>query len=177
MRGRATWSVVGAVVGSMLAGTGVASGPHLSSMAFRHGQPLHKRHTCDGADVSVPLSWDDPPPKTKSFAIIAEDPDAPVGSFVQWVIYDLPASTRALPRAVPARGTLKDGSKQGLNDFHRVGYGGPCPPPGKVHHYYFRLYTLDAMTKLPPRAPIDQVREAIHGHVLSVAEIMGTYQR
>jgi Raf kinase inhibitor-like YbhB/YbcL family protein len=100
-----------------------------------------------------------------------------VGSFVHWVLYDLPPTTRALPRGLPGRGSLADGAKQGFNEFHRVGYGGPCPPPGKVHHYWFRLYALDAVTDLPPRATVAEVRDAMRGHVLGVAEIMGTYQR
>ena len=149
----------------------------IKSSAFAPGQPIPKRYTCEGADVSVPLRWDDPPAGTKSFALIADDPDAPMGTWVHWVVYDLPAETRELPEGVSKQETLRDGTKQGLNDFRRVGYGGPCPPPGKPHRYFFKVYALDKKIGLPPRATKPQVLDAMKGHVLAEAQVMGTYKR
>lgn len=149
----------------------------IRSSAFSQGQPIPKKYTCGGADISVALAWTDPPPGTKSFALIADDPDAPMGTWVHWVAYDLPAETRELPEGVSKQETLQDGTKQGLNDFGRVGYGGPCPPPGKPHRYFFKLYSLDKKIALPPRATKPQILEAVKNHILAEAQLMGTYQR
>jgi len=149
----------------------------LSSPAFQAAAEIPKLHTCDGADVSPPLRWSGAPAGTKSFALIADDPDAPVGTWVHWVLYDLPADTTQLPQGVPKDETIAGGAKQGTNDFRRVGYGGPCPPPGRPHRYFFKLYALDAPTNLKPRATKAEVLRAIEGHVLVQAELMGTYGR
>lgn len=149
----------------------------LKSSAFQKDQPIPRKYTCDGLDVSVPLRWTDPPPGTKSFALIADDPDAPGGTWVHWVLYDLPADTRELPEGVPAQETLPNGAKQGLNDFRRVGYGGPCPPPGPVHRYFFKLYALDGRTNLRPRATKQQLLDAVKGHILAEAQLVGRYKR
>lgn len=150
----------------------------LKSSAFQHDQSIPRKYTCDGADVSVPLKWSDPPRGTKSFALIADDPDAPVGIWVHWVLYDLPADiTRSLPEGVPAQGTLKSGAVQGINDFKKVGYGGPCPPPGPTHRYFFKLYALDQKTLLKPGATKAQLLSAMEGHILAEAQLVGLYKR
>jgi Raf kinase inhibitor-like YbhB/YbcL family protein len=149
----------------------------IKSSAFDPGQPIPKKYTCEGVDVSVTLAWTDPPVGTKSLALIADDPDAPMGTWVHWVVYDLPAEARGLPDGVPKQETLRDGTKQGLNDFGRVGYGGPCPPPGKPHRYFFKLYALDKKIGLPPRATKPQLLDAMKKHILVEAQVMGTYKR
>ncbi len=149
----------------------------LSSPAFAAGAEIPKEHTCEGKDASPALSWGGAPSGTKSFALIADDPDAPVGTWVHWVIYDLPADASGLPGAMPKSATLTGGGKQGVNDFRKTGYGGPCPPPGRPHRYFFKLYALDAPTNLDPRASKADVLRAIEGHVLGQAELMGTFQR
>lgn len=149
----------------------------LSSSAFKTGAEIPRRHTCEGADLSPALAWDGATAGTKSFTLIADDPDAPVGTWVHWVVYDLPADTSKLPEGLPTTDTLSGGGKQGINDFRKTGYGGPCPPPGKPHRYFFKLYALDAPTNLKPRATKADVLRAIEGHVLAQAELMGTYRR
>lgn len=149
----------------------------LKSPAFGHGQPIPKRHTCDGGSASVPLTWPDPPKGTRGFVIIAEDPTVSEGSFVHWVVYDLPATTRKLPAGIPAHQSLRGGGKQGKNDLGKVGYAPPCPDPGKPHQYWFRIYAVDRPLDLPGGASPGQVREAMRTHVLRVAELMGTYAR
>lgn len=149
----------------------------LTSPAFVHEQAIPTSYTCDGDDVSIPLHWADAPPETRAFALVMEDPDAPAGSFTHWVLYDLPAKVRELEEGVPKVEQLPSGARQGLNDFHRVGYGGPCPPPGPPHRYYLTLYALDRPTNLGTLATKGQVLEAIRDHVLAQAQIMGRYQR
>lgn len=149
----------------------------IKSSVFTQGQPIPRKYACDGPDLSVPLTWTDPPAGTKSFALIADDPDAPMGTWVHWVLYDLPAEARQLPEGVPKKETLSDGSRQGMNDFGRIGYGGPCPPPGKPHRYFFKLYALDKKIGLPPRATKPQVLDAMKNHLLGEAQLMGTYKR
>ncbi len=149
----------------------------LSSPAFTAGAQIPKEYTCEGKDDSPALSWSGAPGGTKRFALIADDPDAPMGTWVHWVVYDLPGDASGLPRAVPTTETLTGGGKQGVNDFRKTGYGGPCPPPGRPHRYFFKLYALDAPTNLKPRASKAQVLRAIEGHVLGQAELMGTFQR
>lgn len=149
----------------------------LTSDAFTEGQPIPARHTCDGPDVSPTLRWDEAPVGTKNFALICDDPDAPAGTWVHWVIYGLPGRTCALPEDLPTTDTLPDGSRQGANDFKRTGYGGPCPPAGKPHRYFFKLYALDTELGLKPRATKQQLLKAMRSHVLAEASLMGTYQR
>lgn len=149
----------------------------LSSTAFESGQVIPKRFTGDGADVSPPLQWSDPPAQTMSFALICDDPDAPRGTWVHWVLFNLPADTRQLPEAVPTGQPLTGGAAQGTNDFGNVGYGGPAPPPGKQHRYFFKLYALDRQLELAAGATKDQLLAVCQGHVLAEAELMGKYQR
>ncbi|HEY8369194.1 MAG TPA: YbhB/YbcL family Raf kinase inhibitor-like protein [Thermodesulfobacteriota bacterium] len=149
----------------------------LTSPAFVHDQPIPIRYTCDGEDLSPPLHWTDPPDRTQAFALVAEDPDAPAGTFTHWLLYDIPVAARELEEGIPNDETLPTQAKQGLNDFGRVGYGGPCPPPGPAHRYYFTLYALSRPTTLGPRATKGMVLDAIRDHVLAQAQIMGRYQR
>jgi len=149
----------------------------LSSAAFPPGGEIPSKYACSGADVSPALSWNDPPAGTQSFALIADDPDAPVGTWVHWVAYDLPASARQLPEGVPKTEAIAGGGVQGQNDFRKTGYGGPCPPPGKPHRYYFKLYALDGKLNLKPGATKKVVEPAMEGHILAQAEVMGRFQR
>jgi Raf kinase inhibitor-like YbhB/YbcL family protein len=123
------------------------------------------------------LRWSDPPPKTKSFALICDDPDAPRGTWVHWVLFSLPGDRRQLEEGVPAQEVLPGGAKQVTNDFGKVGYGGPAPPPGKPHRYFFKLYALDTLLELAPRVTKDQLVAAMRGHVLAEGQLMGKYGR
>ncbi len=149
----------------------------VTSTAFQQGMAIPKQFTGDGADVSPPLSWSEPPSGTKSIALICDDPDAPRGTWVHWVLYNLPAQTRALDEGVPTTTTLASGAKQGKNDFGNIGYGGPSPPQGKPHRYYFKLYALAVEVDLAPGATKAQLSDAMKGHVLAEGSLMGTYQR
>lgn len=149
----------------------------LKSAAFSSGGDIPKKFTCDGADVSPALSWTEPPEKAASLSLIADDPDAPVGTWVHWVLYDLPASARELPEGVAKKENLDSGARQGRNDFGRIGYGGPCPPAGTPHRYFFKLYALDAKTNLKPGATKAELEKAMKGHILAQAELMGRYKR
>jgi Raf kinase inhibitor-like YbhB/YbcL family protein len=148
----------------------------LTSPAFGEGQPIPAQYTCEGDDLSPPLSWTEPPAGTRSLALINDDPDAPGQTWVHWLVYNLPPAVRALPEGVPAEGEQSDGTRQGQTDFGRVGYGGPCPPSG-THRYYFKLYALDVVLALRPGATKAQLERAMQGHVLAEAQLMGTYRR
>jgi Raf kinase inhibitor-like YbhB/YbcL family protein len=149
----------------------------LTSPAIDLGKTIPKQYTCDGADLSIPFTWTDPPAGTQSFALIGDDPDAPVGDWVHWVLYDLPADARELPEGVPPDKTRPDGSKHGQNDFGRSGYGGPCPPPGRPHRYTFTLYAVDRKLGMAPGAVKAQVLKALKGHTLAEARWMAHYGR
>ncbi|HLB82369.1 MAG TPA: YbhB/YbcL family Raf kinase inhibitor-like protein [Gemmatimonadales bacterium] len=150
----------------------------LTSTAFTEASAIPAKHTCDGADVSPPLAWSGAPEGTVSFALIADDPDAPAGTWVHWVMYNLPAATAELPENVAKVETLDlGGARQGRNDFHRPGYGGPCPPPGPAHHYVFSLFALDTMLQLRSAAQKKDVEAAMQGHTLGMAQLVGTYAR
>jgi Raf kinase inhibitor-like YbhB/YbcL family protein len=149
----------------------------LKSTAFVHEGDMPRNHTCDGADVSPALAWNDPPAGTQSFSLIMDDPDAPAGTWVHWVIYDLPAQAQELREGVPKEKELKDGSRQGRNDFSRLGYGGPCPPRGAAHRYFFKLYALDTRLALQPGSSKADLEKAMKGHILAQAQLMGRYKR
>jgi len=153
----------------------------LASPAFKNDEKIPKRFTADGKDVSPMLTWSGTPEKTKAFALIMDDPDAPPGTWVHWVLYDIPGKATELPEGVAkkeqALGTAKQGLCWGVYAFERVGYYGPKPPPGKPHHYSFRLYALDQELGLKPRATKPEVVKAMQGHILATAELVGTYQR
>jgi Raf kinase inhibitor-like YbhB/YbcL family protein len=148
----------------------------LTSTAFTEGGMIPAKYTCDGMDISPPLSWENIPEGTKSFAIICDDPDAPVGIWVHWVIYNLLPEVKELSEAIPAQRMLADGSMQGLNDFRKIGYGGPCPPGG-THRYYFKLYALDIMLDLEGEPTKSDLEAAMQGHILKQCQIMGRYKR
>ena len=149
----------------------------LTSAAFADGQPIPVKYTADALDISPPLAWSNAPAGAKSFALIADDPDAPAGTWTHWVIYDLPPATVSLAVDQIKVAQFKNGAKQGLNDFKKTGYNGPAPPPGKAHRYYFKLYALDAMTGLAPGATKADLLKAMDGHVLGEGKLMGRYQR
>jgi Raf kinase inhibitor-like YbhB/YbcL family protein len=148
----------------------------LTSSAFKDGEAIPRQYSCDGANVSVPLAWGDVPTSAQSLALIMDDPDAPSGMFVHWVLYNLPAQTRSLPEGTPADATLSNGGRNGVNGARRSGYTGPCPPSG-THHYHFKLYALDTTLTLNPGATKEQLLTAMNGHVLGQGELVGTYQR
>ena len=148
----------------------------ISSGAFGQGDTIPVEYTCDGSDISPPLVFSGIPGGTKSIALIMDDPDAPGGIWVHWVIYNMPADTRELAKGMPRAGTLPDGSRQGTSDFGKTGYSGPCPPSG-THRYYFKTYALDTVLDLQPGASKAQLENAMQGHVLAKAELMGKYAR
>jgi len=148
----------------------------LTSTAFVEGEPIPSKYTCDGEDISPPLQWRDPPEGTRSFALIVDDPDAPIGTWVHWVLYNLPAGTRNLAEAIPPDAELSDGSRHGNSSWRRLGYGGPCPPRG-THRYFFKLYALDTVLDLKAGANKKKLLRAMEGHILSQTELMGVYSR
>ncbi len=146
--------------------------------AFADGQLIPAKYTADGADVSPPLKWSGVPEGTRSLALLVDDPDAPVGNWTHWVLYELPASATELPERTPKMHVMPNGARQGLNDFKKPGYGGPAPPPGKPHRYIFTLYALDQHLALTPDTTTrKELSAAIQGHVLAQAQITGIYQR
>jgi Raf kinase inhibitor-like YbhB/YbcL family protein len=149
----------------------------VTSSMFQTGAPIPKQFTGDGADQSPPLKWSEPPSGTKSLALICDDPDAPRGTWVHWVLFHVPSQTRELEEGVPTTETLGNGAKQGKNDFGNIGYGGPAPPKGPPHRYFFKLYALDAVTDLPPGVTKAQLVDAMKGHILAEGQIMGKYGR
>ena len=149
----------------------------LDTKAFPKGGEIPSKYACTGEDVSPALSWSGAPQGTKSFALIVEDPDAPSGTFTHWIVYDLPAEARQLPENVSKTDDLSGGGRQGRNDFRRAGYGGPCPPPGKPHRYFFKLYALNSPLNLPAGASRREVEDALRGHVIAQAELMGKFGR
>ena len=149
----------------------------LTSSAFAPNGDIPREYTCDAEDASPALSWGEPPAGTQSIALIMDDPDAPGGTWVHWVFYELPAATRELPRDIPTQETFPDGSLQGWNDFRRIGYGGPCPPPGPAHRYFFKLYALDKRLDLPGGMTKADLLRALEGHILAQAELVGRYKR
>lgn len=156
----------------------------LSSSAFEPNRDIPAKYTADGEDISPPLHWEGVPEGTREFVLICDDPDAPTPDpWVHWVLYKIPGSIRSLPEGIPPKERLDQppGALQGVNSWHtgqRIGYRGPSPPPGSgVHHYHFKLYALDAPLDLPPGATKQEVLQAMEGHVLAQAELVGTYRR
>lgn len=149
----------------------------LTSTAFQQETTIPKHYTGDGADQSPMLRWSEPPAGTKCIALICDDPDAPRGTWVHWVLFNVPPQTRELEEGVPTTETLPSGAKQGKNDFGNIGYGGPAPPKGKAHRYFFKLYALDVTLDLPPGATKAQLENAMKGHILAEGQLMGKYQR
>jgi Raf kinase inhibitor-like YbhB/YbcL family protein len=149
---------------------------NLTSVFEPAGQ-IPARFTCDGRDDSPALRWSDVPDGVKSFVLIVDDPDAPGGTFVHWVLYDLPPEARALTEGIPPRGSVAGGGTQGLNDFGRVGYDGPCPPAGPAHRYVFTLSALDTRLGLARGQRAAAVQRAMQGHVRAGAQLVGRFQR
>jgi len=148
----------------------------LTSPAFKDGEMIPKVYSGDGEDISPPLEWSDIPPGTQGLALISDDPDAPAGDWVHWVVYNIPPGERLLSKAVPPDSVLPNGALQGITDFQRIGYGGPMPPSG-THRYYFKLYALDAPLALGPGATKKHVLREMEGHILGSAQLMGRYKR
>lgn len=148
----------------------------VKSAAFKDGEMIPMRYTCDGENISVPLAWSDSPANTASFAIICEDPDAPSGTWVHWIVFNIPPDTCELKEHVQKVSRLKDGSVQARTDYDVPGYGGPCPPSG-VHRYFFKIYALDTMIDLDESATKKTLVAAMKGHVLAQGQIMGRYRR
>jgi len=155
---------------------GEADGFALKSTAFAAGGMIPGLYTCQGRDISPPLSWTGAPSGTRSFALICDDPDAPMGTWVHWVYFNIPASVSSLPQAVPKTQKPSPGGVHGRSSFKDLGYGGPCPPWG-THRYFFRLYALDVLLDLKPEVEKGEVLKAMEGHVLGTAELMGTFRK
>lgn len=148
----------------------------LTSTAFKEGQPIPRQYTCDGVNVSPPLEWTGVPRNAKTLAIIADDPDAPAGTWVHWVLYNTPAKNIGFVENVPATENLKAGGFQGKNDFGKIGYGGPCPPSG-THRYFFKIFAVDTELPLKAGAAKADVEKAMEGHIVGQGQLMGTYSR
>ncbi len=148
----------------------------IKSPAFVPGGKIPWKYTCDGMDISPPLTWTSGPEGTKTFALICDDPDAPMGTWVHWVLFNLPADITEFSENVPPERELENGAKQGMNDFRKIGYGGPCPPGG-IHRYFFKLYALDAEINLEAGATKEELLKAMEGHILAEGQIIGRYER
>jgi Raf kinase inhibitor-like YbhB/YbcL family protein len=148
----------------------------ISSPVFSEGKMIPTRYTCDGPDVSPELSWSGVPEAAKSLALICDDPDAPMGTWVHWVLFNIPSSANGLTAEMPSDASLANGARHGTNDFRRLGYGGPCPPGG-THRYFFKLYALDAELDLESGITKAELLEAMQGHILAEGQLMGTYKR
>ena len=148
----------------------------ITSSAFSEDTMIPTRYTCDGPDVSPDLAWSGVPDTARSLALICDDPDAPMGTWVHWVLFNIPAGTSGLPAEIPPDAVLENGGRHGTNDFGRLGYGGPCPPGG-THRYFFKLYALATELDLASGITKAQLLEAMEGHILAEGQLMGTYQR
>jgi Raf kinase inhibitor-like YbhB/YbcL family protein len=149
----------------------------ITSSAFKNGEFIPAKYTGDGPDISPPLKWGTAPPNTKGFALVCDDPDAPVGTWVHWVVYNIPPDTLEFKEAMPKDATLPNGIRQGRTDFGSTGYGGPAPPTGKPHRYFFKLYALSSVIDLKPGATKAELTKAINGKIIAEATLMGKYQR
>ena len=148
----------------------------ISSSAFEDGGMIPSEYTCDGDDISPPLRWEDLPEKTKTIAIICDDPDAPGGTFVHWVLYDVPANKEHLDKGLPDDETFDNGTRQGITSFGKTGYGGPCPPSG-THRYFFKIYALDVKINTATIIDKEHLLKAMEGHLLGQGKLMGLYKR
>jgi Raf kinase inhibitor-like YbhB/YbcL family protein len=161
--------------------TTIKGGPAISfalkSTAFPNGGEIPRKYSCSGENISPALSWTDTPAQARSLALIADDPDAPAGTWTHWILWNIPAHSTSLPEGVPATESLDNGVRQGRNDFRRIGYGGPCPPPGRPHRYFFRLYALDSVLDLKAGAGRSELESAMKPHIVAQAEWMGMFKR
>jgi Raf kinase inhibitor-like YbhB/YbcL family protein len=174
-------TLIGAALALVLATTGSLMAPpnaqkkmSLSSSAFKDGQPIPVDYTCDGKNISPPLAWSGAPADTQSLLLIVDDPDAPAGVWTHWILFNLSTDTSDLPEDLVKSPST---AKPGTNDFKKIGYGGPCPPAGKAHRYFFRIFALDTTLNLSPGATRKDVDAAMAKHVLAMGQLMGTYQR
>lgn len=149
----------------------------IASEIISEGNRIPLKYTCDDVDISPPLRWDLIPENTASFALLCEDPDAPGGTFIHWILFNIPADTKDLPAGIKEERMLDNGAVHGQNDFGKIGYGGPCPPSGTEHRFIFKILALDAMLNLKPGISIEQFLNAIQGHVLDKGELIGMYGR
>lgn len=149
----------------------------LSSSAFKDGQPIPSQYTCDGKNISPPLGWKGAPPNTQSFALIVDDPDSPTGIWTHWTLFNVPSDISELVEDFAKTPAAAPSAKDGVNSFKNVGYGGPCPPAGKPHRYFFKLYALDITLNLQPGASRTEIEAAMTKHILAMGQLMGTYQR
>jgi len=148
----------------------------ITSTAFTEGSMIPQDYTCDGEDISPPLAWSGVPDGTKSLALICDDPDAPMGTWVHWVLFNIPAYIMELPSKIPPEKIIQNGAKHGINDFRKFGYGGPCPPGG-THRYYFKLYALDTEINVEAGITKAQLLKTMEGHILAEGQLMGRYAR
>jgi Raf kinase inhibitor-like YbhB/YbcL family protein len=148
----------------------------ITSPAFEEGGLIPKKYTCDGSNVSPPLKWDSVPDGTESIAIICEDPDAPSGTWMHWILFNLPAECRELAENIPDDETLHDSTRQGINDFGSIGYSGPCPPWG-IHRYFFKIFALNCTLDIVHLVDKDILNLAMGDHILATGQLMGRYQR
>ncbi len=148
----------------------------VTSSAFEHEGMIPVKYTCDGEDISPPLKWEGVPENARSIVLINDDPDAPMGTWVHWVLYDLPADIKELQEGIPTDEVLENGAKHGKNSWGKIGYGGPCPPGG-THRYFFKIYALDKMLNLKPGATKEEILKAMEGHIIAQGELMGRYRR
>ena len=148
----------------------------ITSQAFEDEGMIPEKYTCDDINVSPPFAWSPGPEGTRTYALICDDPDAPMGTWVHWVLFDLPVNVNELPEGIPPERDLESGAKQGMNDFRKIGYGGPCPPGG-THRYFFKLYALDTEVDLEAGATKSDLLRAMEGHILAESQLMGKYQR
>lgn len=160
---------------TILGGTSMAM--NVASSAFDEGTNIPKKYTCEGTNVSPQLQLSGIPAGTKSIALICDDPDAPMGTWVHWLLYNLPADTTTLAEGIAKTDSLPNGAAQGVNSGGKVGYDGPCPPPGNPHRYFFKVYALDTKLSLASRTTKKDVEAAMQGHILDKAAVMGKYQR
>jgi Raf kinase inhibitor-like YbhB/YbcL family protein len=148
----------------------------IKSSAFKNGAVMPSKYTCDNIDISPPLEWSQVPDGTKTFALICDDPDAPMGTWVHWVLFNIPGNVTELHENIPKVEVLQNGTRQGKSDFGKIGYGGPCPPRG-THRYYFRIYALDKELDTKPGITRKELLKAMEGHILAEGQLMGRYQR
>jgi Raf kinase inhibitor-like YbhB/YbcL family protein len=148
----------------------------ITSAAFSEGGMIPRDYTCDGRDISPPLAWNGIPEGTKGLALICDDPDAPMGTWVHWVMFNIPATANELPQGIPPEQVLESGARHGINDFRKFGYGGPCPPGG-THRYYFNVYALDTELVEKPGISKAELLKAMEGHILAEGQLMGRYAR
>ena len=165
------------LIATLDAWNGWSASMSLLSYSFANDGPIGDKFACSGADHSPQLYWTGTPDGAVSYTLIVEDPDAPGGTFIHWVVFNLPPTLTTLAEGAPPDRQLATGGAQGINDFGKLGYSGPCPPRGATHHYHFKLYALNAKLTLEPGAKADAVKSAINGHVLATAELIGTFER